>query len=121
MKHPIGRYLDKLSCFEAEDERYGPPIFAALATGSHDAVQSLLKGLADTTPETPLLRDMCKQYFKDRNERNNLGNQFTFSRKRGILYDVLVQYDEVILAFLYASGKFDIDSKDNVLGQIVLG
>ncbi|KAH6847423.1 hypothetical protein B0I37DRAFT_397614, partial [Chaetomium sp. MPI-CAGE-AT-0009] len=35
----------KTSCFHAGDERYGPPIFAALATGSHQAAQEMLNDL----------------------------------------------------------------------------
>jgi hypothetical protein len=102
------------SCFDVGDERYGPPIFAALATGSDGAVQALLDVQADIQPLQSPLHDMCKQYFEDGNKRTKFGRNFTFSRHRGVLSYTAEQGDKVIvLASLLASDKLDTNSTDN--------
>ncbi|KAG9230079.1 heterokaryon incompatibility protein-domain-containing protein [Amylocarpus encephaloides] len=100
------------SCFNVENERYGLPIFAALATGSCEAVQMFLEVQAEIRPQEPLLRHLCKQYSEIRNKRTNFGRDFTFSRYRNISSHVAEQGDEVILAVLCALGKLDVESKD---------
>ncbi|KAH6718065.1 hypothetical protein BKA61DRAFT_475878, partial [Leptodontidium sp. MPI-SDFR-AT-0119] len=42
MPNLIRVYSSNLPCFEIEHERYGPPFFAALATGSDEAVRAFL-------------------------------------------------------------------------------
>ena len=100
------------SCFDITDERYGPPIFAALATGSHKAVQTFLEVQVEIQPQETSLHHLCKQYSENRNERTNFSRNFTFSRQRSILSYVAVRGDEVILTFLCALGKLDVESKD---------
>jgi hypothetical protein len=43
MGNLITSHPSNLAWLEVENERYGPPILAALATKSHAAVQALLK------------------------------------------------------------------------------
>jgi hypothetical protein len=108
------------SCFDIESERYGLPIFAALATGSHEAVQTFLEVQAEIQPQEPLLYHLCKQYSEDRNKRTNFYRGFTFSRQRSVFSHVTERGDEIILTFLCASGKLDVESKDNSTGQTPL-
>lgn len=114
MGNLIRRHPDKLSCFEVEDERYGPPIFAALATSSREAVEALLKAQARSEPPTSPLHGLCEQYYQDGNQRADIGRDFKFSRDRNVLSYLAEGGDEIILAFVLASGKDDaeIDSKD---------
>ncbi len=100
------------SCFEIESERYGLPIFAALATGSHEAVQAFLEIQAEIQPQLPLLLHLCKQYSENRDKSTGLGRSFTFLRNRSVFSHVAEQGDEVILTFLIASGKVYVESKD---------
>ncbi|KAI0532365.1 hypothetical protein GGR58DRAFT_490623 [Xylaria digitata] len=100
------------SCFDVENERYGLPIFAALATGSHKAVQTFLEVQAEIQLQEPLLHHLCKQYSENKNKRTNFGRNFTFSRHRSVFSHVEEQGDEVIFTFLCASAKFDVESKD---------
>jgi hypothetical protein len=97
------------SCFDVENERYGLPILAALATGSHEVVQAFLEVQAKIQPQEPLLHRLCKQ---NRNKCTNFGRNFTFSRHRSVSSHVAEQGDEVMLTFLYALGKLDVESKD---------
>jgi ankyrin repeat protein len=110
----------KESCFDVEDERYGLPIFAALATGSYEAVQTFLEVQAETHPQESSLRRLCKQYSENRDKRMDLGRNFTFSQQRGVSSYIGDRSDEVILLFLLALGKLDIESKDNIYGRTPL-
>ena len=100
------------SCSDVEYERYGLPLFAALATGSHEAVLTFLEVQAETQPQESLLRHLCKEYSENRNKRTYFGRNFTFSRHRSVFSHLVEQCDEVILYFLFASGKLDLESKD---------
>jgi len=111
MSSLIRGHPSNLSCFKVEDERYGAPIFAALATSSREAVRTFLKAQAETEPLTSPLHGIYEQYCEDRNRPTNFGPDFTFSRRKGILSHVAEKGDEVILAFLLASGKLHADSK----------
>jgi hypothetical protein len=100
------------SCFDVEYERYGLPIFATLATGSHEAVQTFLEVQAEILPQEPLLHHLCKQYSENGNKRANFGRNFTFSQQRSVFSYVAEHGDEVILTFLFALSKLDVESKD---------
>ncbi|WAO96059.1 Hypothetical protein NCS54_01372000 [Fusarium falciforme] len=105
MGNLISRHPDKLSCFEVEDERYGPPIFAALATNSREAVCTLLKAQVETEPLASPLQGRWERYYQDGNKRVDIGRDFKFSRRRSFLSYLAEGGDEIILAFVLASGK----------------
>ena len=50
------------SCLKVEKERYGPPLFAALATGSKEAVQTFVEVYIATQSPESLLYNLCSQY-----------------------------------------------------------
>ena len=108
------------SCFDVGNERYGLPIFAALATESYKAVQAFLEVQAEIQPQEPLLHHLCKQYSENRNKRINFGRNFTFSRDKSVFFHVAEKGDEIILTFLCASGKLDVESEDSSSGQTPL-
>ncbi|EJT73826.1 hypothetical protein GGTG_07681 [Gaeumannomyces tritici R3-111a-1] len=57
---------DPKTFFSAGKERYGPPIFAALATESHDAVATMLQGIQKTYQHLPPpLQTLAEHHFKD--------------------------------------------------------
>jgi hypothetical protein len=47
---------------EAEKERYGPPLFAALATGSEEAIRTFVEVHAATLTPGSWLHNLCSQY-----------------------------------------------------------
>ncbi|KAK7404060.1 hypothetical protein QQX98_010146 [Neonectria punicea] len=110
----IGSHSSNLSCFQVEGERYGWPILAALATGSHEAVRTLLKVQVESEPPTSSIHDLREQYYQDGNKPSGIGRNFKFSRQRSLLSYVAESGDESVLAFLLASGKLntEIDSND---------
>lgn len=75
--HLISRHPDKLSCFREEDERYGMPLFAALATDSRRAVLALVKAHADENPTLARLLDEFEQSYQKK-PVGNLGRSFRF-------------------------------------------
>jgi ankyrin repeat protein len=99
-------------CFDVESERYGLPVFAALATRSHEAVQTFLEIHAEIQPQEPLLRYLCKQHSEKRDKRRSFGNDFTFSRRKSLFCHLAEQGNEIILTFLCAAGKLDVESRD---------
>jgi ankyrin repeat protein len=113
MSNLIRIHPSSLSCFEAEDERYGLPIFVALATGSNEAVRTFLEIQADIQPATSPLRNLCEQYHLGGNKRINLGRNFAYSQRKSPLSYLAEHGDDIVLAFLCASGKFNIESTSN--------
>jgi hypothetical protein len=113
MGNLIRGYPSNLLWFEVGHERYGPPIFAALATNSGEAVETFLKAQARIEPPTSPLHSLCEQYCQNGNKQTGFGRDFTFLRRRGILSYLLEQGDKVIiLASLLAWDKLDINSTD---------
>ncbi|KAH8750349.1 hypothetical protein F5883DRAFT_652403 [Diaporthe sp. PMI_573] len=86
LAHLICIYSQTASCFDVGEERYGPPIFAAQATGSYEAVQFTLKSLqARAKHLDPAVHDLWTLYNQSKDKQTDLGRSFTFSRQKGIL------------------------------------
>ncbi|KAI1205011.1 uncharacterized protein F4807DRAFT_444749 [Annulohypoxylon truncatum] len=108
MENLLRSHPSKLACFKIEDERYGTPIFAALATNSSEAVQVFLQAQADTLPPTSPFHDLCERYDQEGHERIGFGRDFIFSRRKSILAHLIEHYDEALpLAFLLSSIELD--------------
>ncbi|KAF3074334.1 Ankyrin repeat domain-containing protein 50 [Trichoderma lentiforme] len=102
-----------LSCFEVEDERYGPPFFAALFTNSDEAMRTFLKTQAERKSPTSPIHNLYERYCQSRNKRPNFGPSFTFSRQRGILSHLAELGDQTMVEFyLVSSDKANIESED---------
>ncbi|KAM3077020.1 hypothetical protein ACMFMF_004934 [Clarireedia jacksonii] len=99
-------------CFEFKDERYGPPIFAAVVAGSYKAVKALMEKEAITKPLTSPLHDLCKQYPSKKNKKLSIRYNFTFSRQRTVLSYLAEHGDEILFLFLLNLDKHIIDTKD---------
>lgn len=69
---------------------------------------------AEIQPHEPSLRQLCKQYAENRNKGTYFGFSFHFSRHGSLFSHLAKQCDEVLLNFLYASGKVDVKSKDRL-------
>ncbi|PQE23552.1 Pfs NB-ARC and Ankyrin domain protein [Rutstroemia sp. NJR-2017a BVV2] len=103
------------SCFDFKDERYGPPVFAALATDSNEAAQALIRNEAKTKPPTSPLHNLCKQYCPEMNSsrQTSIKRDFTFlPRRRNVLSHIAEHGDEILLLFLLDLGKYIPDIKD---------
>ena len=102
------------SCFDVVPEaRYGPPIFAALATGSDGALRALLEAEAQAQPveSQSRLRELCELFFENKNGENSktLGFDFKFSKQRGVFSHLAECGYDILLAILsLVSGCFDL-------------
>ncbi|KAK3290943.1 uncharacterized protein B0H64DRAFT_49913 [Chaetomium fimeti] len=110
-----------LSFFKEEDERYGTPFFAALATGSDKAVESFVTICSETQPQSSLRRQLCNQLLENRKKTLTIGRQFTFSRNKGALSYILEQEDEALLACFVLSDQPDQPETKARRGQALLG
>ncbi|RMZ87413.1 hypothetical protein DV736_g5365, partial [Chaetothyriales sp. CBS 134916] len=106
-------HSSNLSCFDIESERYGLPVFAALATGSNEAVRALLEVQADTQPTTSLFRDLYERYYRNGYKRINLTRNFTFSQRKGPLAVLAEHGDDILLTLFCASNEINIESISN--------
>jgi ankyrin repeat protein/nucleoside phosphorylase/dephospho-CoA kinase len=105
-----------LSCFEVEGEFYKSPFFAALATESWKALQSLLQAYTANMHPESRLRQLCDKYCPGGSR--HLYEHVDFSNHRTVLLHI-AGLDEVLFAFLLETGKFMLDSKD-IYGQTLL-
>ncbi|PQE27704.1 NB-ARC and Ankyrin domain protein [Rutstroemia sp. NJR-2017a WRK4] len=112
-------YPHREPCFEFKDERYGPPIFAAVATGSDEAVKALMAKEAITKPPTSPLHDLWKQYCSKKNKKPSIKRDFIFSRQRTVLSYSAEHGDEILFLFLLNLHKHILDTKDKN-GQTLL-
>ncbi|TGO66537.1 hypothetical protein BOTNAR_0059g00190 [Botryotinia narcissicola] len=110
----------KESCFDVTEQRYGPSSLAALATGSNEAVQMLLKIEAESYPSTSLLHDLCRKYLPNNSENERIGRSFTYSRRVDLALHLLRYDHEVLLIFILSSNDFWIDSKITDRGKSLL-
>ncbi|TGO14098.1 hypothetical protein BTUL_0058g00230 [Botrytis tulipae] len=110
----------KDSCFDITEQRYGPSIFAALATGSDEAAQALLKIEAEIYPSNSPLHDLCKTYHSKNNKNVKLGRSFTYTKKKDLVSQ-LSQYDqEIPLVFKLISDESWFDPNLTDRGKSLL-
>lgn len=104
----ISIHPSRLSFFDIEYgiERYGTPIFAALATNNHEAVYAFLKGLAAMLPPGSPLHELCELYRRKKTSSRISRRHFTFRPKVGILSYLQEERDETLIcAFLINSNN----------------
>jgi len=79
----IRAHPSAVSCLEAGTERYGPPLFAALATRSGQALLAFVDALSKERLPGSCPHDMQARYFEDRVDPN-FGRNFKFSNQRSV-------------------------------------
>ncbi|UKZ57494.1 hypothetical protein TrVGV298_011351 [Trichoderma virens] len=78
MSHLIKRCPDRISFLKREGERYGTPVFAALAMNNSESVRVFLDDYLEIEPS---FRGIIDNYYNDGTEGYNLGRGFTFSEE----------------------------------------
>ncbi|KAI3318545.1 hypothetical protein HD806DRAFT_526288 [Xylariaceae sp. AK1471] len=104
------------SSFEAKDERYGTPIFAALSTGSDNAARAIADIIAaQVQPPDPRLNGLLRQ-FPSKGARFH--RDFTFSQKSGVASYITDHNDEALTSlFIAAKGA---KTEDAVVARLFL-
>jgi ankyrin repeat protein len=81
--------------------RYGPPILAAVATGSEEAARALLDlGIRQVQWSEAQKHDLLSQYPGKGRKSGAIGRDFKFSAKKDILLHVAEECDEAVAALL---------------------
>ncbi|KAI5460968.1 Pfs, NB-ARC and ankyrin domain protein [Mariannaea sp. PMI_226] len=106
MVNLIRRHSPDAHCFQAEKERYGTPIFAALATKSDDAFRTLLKALVKSKQPTTPIHDLYKQIDRYGSSQTKFGRDFEFSAWKEQDHDILMR------VFLLLSDELDNNSSN---------
>lgn len=102
------------SCFDIGEERYGPPLFAARATGSHEAIQIILKILqARAKHLDPACQDLWTLYHQTKDEGTVFGHSFAYSRQSGVLFHLRSRGDQALFLAWLLSGVTDINAEDH--------
>ncbi|RYP89313.1 hypothetical protein DL769_000068 [Monosporascus sp. CRB-8-3] len=100
------------SCFEVENERYGPPILAGLAMQNFEAVRAMLEVQAVAQTPTSALRGLVK-YCEHIDRDNPFGREFKFSQQRSVLSHAAEYGSESLTAACLLVSIEDVDAKDN--------
>ncbi|KAF4442949.1 hypothetical protein F53441_11593 [Fusarium austroafricanum] len=98
----IGSNINSQSCFDTENERYGAPVLAAMATGNRKTVWRLMKRETRNEQPTSRLHDLCDE-FLEYQTRFRIGRNFTFAQRRGILSYILDFGQGIVASFALAS------------------
>ncbi|KAL6699695.1 Pfs, NB-ARC and ankyrin domain protein [Trichoderma pleuroticola] len=83
MGYLIRRHPDRQSFLKIENQRYGTPLFAALAMNSSESIRVLLDAYLEIDPS---FREIIDRYYFDGIKENNLGRTFTFYIKSSFEY-----------------------------------
>ena len=98
MSNLIEIHPSVLLFLEVEDERYGLPLFASLATGSESAVRTFLKACTASQSSGSRLHQFCDQYKQRARRQASIGRGFVFSKRRTV-FSYLAEFgDEVLLS-----------------------
>ncbi|EHK41000.1 hypothetical protein TRIATDRAFT_227281, partial [Trichoderma atroviride IMI 206040] len=96
--------------FEVCDERYGTPIFAALANNSREVLEAFLRSQAENLPRESAFHDLYQRYCQHGNIKNNLRRDSIFSRKRGVLHYLLQDVDDAFTFAYISCNEVEIDA-----------
>ncbi|KAL8366631.1 hypothetical protein RB595_010476 [Gaeumannomyces hyphopodioides] len=111
LAHLIRIHHEPTAFFAVREERYGPPIFAALATESHGAVEAILQGIQKTSQSLPppLNHDLEALYRQKKGQYHQFSRQMVFSRNQGVRHylekNMENNADDVILLAYLLSGQ----------------
>jgi ankyrin repeat protein len=101
-----------VSCLEVGQERYGPPLFAALATRSEPALYAFVYALSKDLLPGSCLDEIKVHYYEERQDQH-LGRNFQFSNRRTVLSYLAELGRPVIVKLLLSMGNVDVDAKDS--------
>ena len=102
-------------CFEAEDGRFGPPIFAALALKNVEAARALLEVHLGVTPPASTIYNLEKS-CEEVSAKIGLDTNFPFSRPQAVRHCVMELCNESVWAAYLQMPDSDVNSVDTSFG-----
>ncbi|KAL8364620.1 hypothetical protein RB595_003759 [Gaeumannomyces hyphopodioides] len=107
LAHLIRIHHQPTAFFAVGEERYGPPIFAALATESYEAVEAILQGIQKTSQSLPppFHHDLEALYRQNKGRYHKFSRQMVFSQQQGVRRHLEINMDNnaddaIFLAYL---------------------
>jgi ankyrin repeat protein len=100
------------SCLDVENERYGCAFFAADATGSQEAMKACIKGLKMCQSVVDCTGEWLDEGSESAKVKSNLGRNFKYSKKRGMISCAAEIGNATVLAYLMRLGSVELKSKD---------
>jgi ankyrin repeat protein len=111
MSNLIRIHPRNLFYLEVEDEHYGAPLLAALATSSIEAFKAFLKIDFDKQTEQTSLNELSNRIWQRRGNWADIGYNFKFSENRSVFSYILEREHDDLSTFLLETGKVDIESE----------
>ncbi|KAI9665065.1 MAG: hypothetical protein M1821_006513 [Bathelium mastoideum] len=100
------------SCLQVTPERYGTPLFAALATASKEAVRTLFEAqMANHLPDSRF-HQLCTQYCQNEERQRRFGRSFKYSFLWTVPAHIARLGDELLLAIVLEMREFAPELKD---------
>jgi Ankyrin repeats (3 copies) len=120
MSKLIRRHPRNLLYLDVEDERYGVPLFAALATRSNEAIRTFLRIEVENQISLTSLDELYNRFCQGQNNTASVGRNLKFSHSKSI-FSVLAEHeDEILLHFLLKVGKVEVDDSKDTSGRTPL-
>ncbi|KAF1963104.1 HET-domain-containing protein [Byssothecium circinans] len=112
MTNLIKAHPSILAYLEVGNERYGPPLLAALRTGSREAVRMFLEAQMADQPLQGRLRELYGEYCHKGSRQSGFGSHFNFTQHRTVPSYLLEAGESEIFTFLLEAGQIDVKPKD---------
>ena len=100
------------SCLDVGDERYGCAFFAADATGSQEAMKACIEGLEMCQSVVNCTRKWPEECPESAKVKSNLGRDFKYTKKRGMVSCAAEIGNATVLAYLLRPESVEIEKKD---------
>jgi hypothetical protein len=112
MPNLIKVHASDLSSLEVGNEHYGPPLFAAMATGGKEAVEVFMKCFVMNRSLGSHFDEWDDQSCLYEGISQSFSREFNFSRRRTVLSYLAELGMKRMLSILLDTGKVDVDVKD---------
>jgi hypothetical protein len=110
----IKAHLSANSSLDEEGERYGCAFFAANATGSQEATKACTKRLEMCQSMIDCSRKWLEEGSENVKVKSNLGRDFKYLKKRGMVSYSAEMGNAIVLAYLMRLESVEIESKDTI-------
>jgi ankyrin repeat protein len=105
--HPAASY-----CLDIETERYGCPLFAAIANGSHQATGSFIEAMESTEILKNPFFKLSRDDLSSNNVRYHSQHNFAYSSAKGLFWCAAALGGEALVTHLARLNRFDTASTD---------
>jgi ankyrin repeat protein len=107
-------------CIDIGAERYGCPLFAAVAMSSEEVVGVFLESNEVLKANSSLVETMGKRHSRHQADQRAAKRDFVYSKSRPFLWNAAELGHDGIFARLITSGRFSINADDPIMRSLLL-